>query len=92
MQLFNLHSVEGFVFHLKLWQQDLYTCSNKTAMSDFIFFKDFYFGPLLTSEFNQNFLYILEIKQTDLESEKCMHSIKEILPTGNIQQQWFMNY
>jgi glycosyltransferase involved in cell wall biosynthesis len=52
-------------------------CSDKTAMSDFIFFREFYFDPSKQKEFNQKLLYILE-NNTTTEFEKMAHSIKEI--------------
>ncbi len=52
-------------------------CSNKTAMSDFSFFNEFYFDPNNQTEFNQKLLYILE-NNTTAEFEKMAKSIQEI--------------
>lgn len=52
-------------------------CSNKTAMSDFSFFNDFYFDPNNQSEFNQKLLYILE-NDTANDFEKMAQSIQEM--------------
>lgn len=51
-------------------------CSNKTAMSDFTFFKDYYFDPYNQDEFNQKLQKILTQKVA-LDFEIMAQNIKE---------------
>ncbi|MFH6986438.1 glycosyltransferase family 4 protein [Flavobacterium collinsii] len=51
-------------------------CSDKTAMSDFSFFKEFYFDPYNQVEFNKKLLQILE-ENRDSDFELMSQKIKE---------------
>lgn len=51
-------------------------CSDKTAMSDFSFFKEFYFDPYNQAEFNKRLLQILEENRSS-EFEIIAQKVKE---------------